>query len=69
MNNAVLYFRFRINGYYGLGEALEPINTGNQNISNATIMQISEHTEPMVSAFRFGQLEPKKLFFALNIET
>lgn len=66
MDDAELHLGLRINGFYGLREALETIHTSNQYVFDAAIMQVSKYIQPIARTFRFRQIQPKELFLAFN---
>ena len=51
MNNAVLNLGIGVNAFNGLREAFKTIDTGNEDILNATVIEVCQYAEPMVSAF------------------
>ena len=57
MDDAVLDFCLRINALNRFWEAFKAVDTGDQNVFDAAIMQVGEYRQPVVSAFMLGQVQ------------
>ena len=51
MHHTKLHFRFREDGLDGFWKALETINTGDQDIANASVGEIGQNLQPEVGSF------------------
>ncbi len=58
MHHAQLHARLRIDGFNGFGQSAEPIHTRNEDILDASVLQLGEHRQPEFGSFvqlpRFG---------------
>lgn len=68
VNDALLHLGVWINGFNGLREAGQAIDTGNQDVFDAAVLQVGEHAEPVVSAFGVRQVQPDQLLFAFDVQ-
>lgn len=68
MDDALLDLDFGVTGLNGFREAGEAIDTSDQNILDASVLQISQHAEPVMSALSVRQVQADQLFLALNVQ-
>ena len=57
MDDAVLDLGVGVQAFNGLGETLETIDTGDQDVFDTAVMQVCEHTQPVMSAFLIRQVQ------------
>lgn len=69
MNDTVLDLGVGVDRLNGLREALQSIDTGNQNVFDAPVVEVREHTEPVVSTFLVREVEAEQFFLALDVQT
>src|SRR5690606_32148527 len=50
-----------------LGEALQAIHAGDQDVLHAPVLQLRQHIEPELRAFVFRQPEPQQLLVAFQV--
>ena len=60
---------FGEDGVDRFGKALKPIDGCNQNILDATVVQIGQHLQPEVRAFIFGEVKAQYLFLSIESDT
>lgn len=53
----------------GLGEAFQAVHAGDQDILDATVVQVGEDAEPVMRPFLVGEIEAQQLLFALDVES
>src|SRR5690554_3014846 len=68
MNDAVLDFSPGVKAFNRLREAFKAVDTGNQDVLDAAVMQIGEDAEPVMGAFLIGQVKTEQLLLALDIQ-
>lgn len=68
VDDAMLDFGFRVKAFNGFRKAFESIHTSDQEVFDASIVQISQHAEPMMRAFLSREIQPQPFFLTLNIE-
>src|SRR5690606_17802773 len=61
-------FGLRVFGSYRIGEALQAVNAGNQDVLQASILQLSQHGEPEFGTFGFGQPQAQQLLLAFHVD-
>ncbi len=50
------------------GKPFQAIYTGNQDVLDASIVEVGEDTEPVVSAFLIGEIQAEKFLLALDVQ-
>lgn len=59
--HAVLNLSVRIDAFDGLMEALQAVYTGDQDILDASVLQIGQNTQPVMGAFLIGEIQTQQL--------
>ena len=67
MHDAGLYLGRGVDGRDGLGEALEAVHHGDQDVSHPPILPLGHHPHPEFSPFGLLDPQPQHLFDALHI--
>ena len=52
----------------GIGESLQTIDAGDQDILDAAVLQLGQHAEPELRAFGLGEPQAQKLFVTFQID-
>lgn len=60
---------FTIDGLNGLQKSLQPIDAGNENILNASILQFRDDLQPELGAFRLSNPQAKHFLLAGQVES
>lgn len=55
MDDVQLDMDLRVNAVYHVRESLQTVHTGDQDVLKATVFQLSQHAQPELCAFIFGQ--------------
>lgn len=69
MDDAKLNMRLGIYAVYGIGEALQAIDTGNQDILKTPIFQFSQDIKPELRAFIFRYPHAQQFLLTFGINT
>lgn len=67
MDDAQLDMRLWLDAVYRIREALQAVNTGNQDILKPPIFKLCQHTEPELRPFVFCQPHAQQFFLAFGI--
>src|SRR5690606_20867844 len=67
--DAELHTGLRENGCDGLREALQAIDTGDEDIFHTTLLQVGQHRKPELGAFTLGEVKADQVLAALDINT
>lgn len=68
VDDAVLDFGVGVDRFDGFGEAFEAVHAGDQDIFDASVVEVSEHAQPMMSAFLVREIEAEQLFPAFDVQ-
>ena len=68
MHHAHLHARLRIDGLSGFGQAGQPIHTGNKEIFDPTVLQLSEHREPELGSLGLGDPHAQQFLLPFQVD-
>ena len=64
----MLNFGVRVDALDGLRKTFQTVNADDENVFNASVLQVSQYAEPSVSAFLIRQVQPQEFLFAIDIQ-
>ena len=67
MHNTQLNLSHWEHGVNSFRESGEPINTGNENIFNPTVLKLCQHRKPEFGTFCFGKPKTQKFLMAFSV--
>ena len=68
MDDAKLNLSLRVRAGNGIGESLQTIDAGDQDILDAAVLQLGQHAEPELRSFGFGKPQAQKLLVTCQID-
>lgn len=68
MYDALLNFRFRVAGAYGLGGPGQVVHADDQDVGNTAVSKFIQDTEPELSRFVFADPHAEDIFAAVQID-
>ncbi|SSI83056.1 Uncharacterised protein [Acinetobacter baumannii] len=68
MYDAQLDAGLRIYRVYGVREAFQSVDAGDEDVVQAAILQFCQHIQPELRAFIFGQPHTQQFFLAFDVD-
>src|SRR5690625_1468939 len=68
MHHTALHFGFGVDALDGLPKAFKVVNTGNQDVFEAPVVQVGKYAQPKVSPFTLGDIGAEYLLVPVRVD-